>query len=620
MGKFSRDRRDIFYRKAKEQGWRARSAYKLLQIDEKFNILEGVTKAVDLCAAPGSWSQVLSRRLYLGETIEIKPKPKLFYTENEDYVTEETVELVQSKRKKKKLTKGEASGSSQEAKVAPSRNEDVKIVAVDLQPMAPLPGVIQLQGDITEYKTAEAIIGHFEGDQADLVVCDGAPDVTGLHCIDIYIQAQLLLGALHITCNVLKPGGTFVAKIFRAKDCDLLTNQLLMLFEDVVTVKPTSSRASSIEAFVVCRNYKPPTDFDPKLITPFLDVSNKDFSSLSGVNRIIIPFLVCGDVSAYDSDTTYPLQLDGEEPYQYHPPVQPPIAPPYYFVDDPKAKKKNFGQEKIVEDAEVAAEPQSDSSEQEKLHSDDDTTVEIVKTEEQKDEEVSETGEEVVKPPPGGVTNGEAQLPLDVSEKLADLALSNTVDQKTEEENLVNPRIDADFVATTPSTGENEKQSSDQMSVEISKESPPSSVTTDILAEDLRYSASGSSSSSLDDGLSITVAADELSQQSNIKDEETEELASASEDTQEANLATFVDPHFEDLLQKVTKLRQRPSERRFVAQFGSIDTDEESLVFLETLMERLGLNQGSEAYETLILRLLGSGSTKTCTCWAWPSY
>jgi 23S rRNA U2552 (ribose-2'-O)-methylase RlmE/FtsJ len=57
---------------------------------------------VDLCAAPGSWSQVLSRRLYLGETIEIKPKPKLFYTENEDYVTEETVELVQSKRKKKK--------------------------------------------------------------------------------------------------------------------------------------------------------------------------------------------------------------------------------------------------------------------------------------------------------------------------------------------------------------------------------------------------------------------------------------------------------------------------------------------------------------------------------------
>ncbi|KAJ1381896.1 S-adenosyl-L-methionine-dependent methyltransferase [Sesbania bispinosa] len=65
MGKASRDKRDIYYRKAKEEGWRARSAFKLLQIDEEFNIFEGVKRAVDLCAAPGSWSQVLSRKLYL---------------------------------------------------------------------------------------------------------------------------------------------------------------------------------------------------------------------------------------------------------------------------------------------------------------------------------------------------------------------------------------------------------------------------------------------------------------------------------------------------------------------------------------------------------------------------
>ena len=64
-----------------------------------------------------------------------------------------------------------------------------------------------------------------------------------------------------------------------------------------------------LEAFVVCRNYKPPMGFNPKLITPFLDVSNKDFSTLTGVNRVIIPFLVCGDISAFDSDTTYPLQV-----------------------------------------------------------------------------------------------------------------------------------------------------------------------------------------------------------------------------------------------------------------------------------------------------------------------
>lgn len=319
MGKTSKDKRDIYYRKAKEQGWRARSAFKLLQIDEKFNIFDGVTRAVDLCAAPGSWSQVLSRKLYLGETIYIKDKFYLFYNELELSQRLEAQEKPEYKR-----------------------NYNVKIVAVDLQPMSPLPGVIQMQGDITKYSTAQEIIGHFKGDQAELVVCDGAPDVTGLHCMDIYIQAQLLLGALHITCNVLKPGGTFVAKIFRGKDNDLLTNQLLSLFKEVHVVKPSSSRNSSIEAFVVCRQYSPPEGFDPKLLTPYLDISNKDFSTLSGINRVIIPFIVCGDVSAFDSDTTYPLQLEGEKPYKYMSPVQPPISLPYSFQNSSKDDLEHY--------------------------------------------------------------------------------------------------------------------------------------------------------------------------------------------------------------------------------------------------------------------------------------
>jgi tRNA (cytidine32/guanosine34-2'-O)-methyltransferase len=67
MGKSSKDKRDAYYRLAKEEGWRARSAYKLLQLDEEFNLFEGVTRVVDLCAAPGSWSQVLSRVLIKGE-------------------------------------------------------------------------------------------------------------------------------------------------------------------------------------------------------------------------------------------------------------------------------------------------------------------------------------------------------------------------------------------------------------------------------------------------------------------------------------------------------------------------------------------------------------------------
>ena len=124
MGRSSKDKRDIYYRLAKENGWRARSAFKLLQINEQFGIFDGVNRAVDLCAAPGSWSQVLSRELF-------------------------------------KPTDSSLLGR--------------KIVAVDLQRMAPLDNVIQIHGDITKKETADQIIGHFEGEKADLVVCDGAP-------------------------------------------------------------------------------------------------------------------------------------------------------------------------------------------------------------------------------------------------------------------------------------------------------------------------------------------------------------------------------------------------------------------------------------------------------------
>ncbi|XP_069018442.1 tRNA (cytidine(32)/guanosine(34)-2'-O)-methyltransferase [Embiotoca jacksoni] len=286
MGRSSKDKRDIYYRLAKEEGWRARSAFKLLQLDHEFNLFTGVNRAVDLCAAPGSWSQVLSRKLRGRE------------------------------EKGEKGDKGEGG--------------EVKIVAVDLQAMAPLPGVTQIQGDITKVSTAQEIIRHFEGHPADLVVCDGAPDVTGLHDVDEYIQAQLLLAALNITTHVLKPGGTFVAKIFRGKDVTLLYSQLKIFFSGVTCAKPRSSRNSSIEAFVVCQNYSPPEGYVPNMSNPLLDHSyDVDFNQLEGPNRLIVPFLACGDLSAFDSDRTYPLQLDSGKEYQYTPPTQPPIRPPY---------------------------------------------------------------------------------------------------------------------------------------------------------------------------------------------------------------------------------------------------------------------------------------------------
>ena len=106
----------------------------------------------------------------------------------------------------------------------------MKIVAVDLQAMAPLPGVIQMQGDITKLSTSNKIVEHFSGGEADLVVCDGAPDVTGLHDIDEYIQAQLLLAALNITTHVLRQGGTFVAKIFRWVANEHIRCMLFLIF------------------------------------------------------------------------------------------------------------------------------------------------------------------------------------------------------------------------------------------------------------------------------------------------------------------------------------------------------------------------------------------------------
>lgn len=287
MGKTSKDKRDLYYRRAKEEGWRARSAFKLLQINEHFNIFDGVSRVVDLCAAPGSWSQVLSRELNKDE----------------------------------------------------NRSKDAKIVAVDLQPMAPIDGVTCLQADITHPKTLQRILELFGGEPADFVCSDGAPDVTGLHDLDEYIQAQLILSALQLTCCILKPGGTFVAKIFRGRDIDLLYSQLSYLFERVVCAKPRSSRGTSLEAFIVCLGYKPRSGWNPKLR---LDQSTEEFFEDAGIGksyiaedfelpeheeRLIPDFIACGNLEDGDSDASYALNefIDRRDLK----PVQMPTAPPY---------------------------------------------------------------------------------------------------------------------------------------------------------------------------------------------------------------------------------------------------------------------------------------------------
>jgi tRNA (cytidine32/guanosine34-2'-O)-methyltransferase len=352
MGKSSKDKRDAYYRLAKEQGWRARSAFKLLQLDEEFNLFEGVTRVVDLCAAPGSWSQVLSRVLIKGE--------KIGRAGWEDKQARETLE-----QHGQTTTTISGFRSEPEAKQQLQPRENVKIVAIDLQPMSPLEGIVTMRADITHPSTIPLLLKALDPETfdptsvqashpVDLVISDGAPDVTGLHDLDTYVQSQLLWAALNLALCVLKPGGKFVAKIFRGKDVDLLYAQLKIVFERVRVAKPRSSRASSVEAFVVCTGFRPPKGFKASLENPLgagtqlqvpeemklqktlpsrtlrsdgiteLELGSEDEEESKDI-RWIAPFLACGDLSAYDADASYHLPKD----HVVLDPVQPPTAPPY---------------------------------------------------------------------------------------------------------------------------------------------------------------------------------------------------------------------------------------------------------------------------------------------------
>lgn len=359
MGKSSKDKRDAYYRLAKEQGWRARSAFKLLQLDEEFDLFGGVTRVVDLCAAPGSWSQVLSRVLIQGQQVG-----------RAAWEDKRHREILRLRGQGASLDESE----EEEPREAAPR-KDVKIVAIDLQPMSPLEGITCLKADITHPSTIPLLLNALDPDYdqssssteashpVDLVLSDGAPDVTGLHDLDIYVQSQLLWAALNLALCVLKPGGKFVAKIFRGKDVDLLYAQLKIVFENVTVAKPRSSRASSVEAFIVCTNFRPPRGFKASLDNPLgagrkleespthrdeqsfpirtkredgvveLDLGPDPVEALAAdtqgladrSTRWIAPFLACGDLSAFDADASHKLP----EGHVSLDPVQPPTAPPY---------------------------------------------------------------------------------------------------------------------------------------------------------------------------------------------------------------------------------------------------------------------------------------------------
>lgn len=213
---------------------------------------------MDLCAAPGSWCQVLAQKLGSAKAA----------------LTNNGKDSNHKHHRNNKNNNDSNESDGDPIQRGDGKQKEVRIVGVDLQEMAPIEGVHLIQGDITSTDTANQIISYFDGRPAELVVCDGAPDVTGLHEVDEYVQAQLLLAALNITTHVLGPGGSFVAKIFRGECFELLKQQLQLFFHSVHCFKPLSSRAKSAEAFVVCMGFSKPADYTPTLFSAIPDASS----------------------------------------------------------------------------------------------------------------------------------------------------------------------------------------------------------------------------------------------------------------------------------------------------------------------------------------------------------
>lgn len=192
---------DPYVAKAKAEGYRARSAYKLIEMDDRYHLLRPGDRVVDLGAAPGGWSEVAAERVR-------------------------------------------------------SADADPRVVAVDCLGMDPLPGVTVLKLDFLAGDAPDAIRAALGGRQADVVLSDMAAPTTGHRPTDHLRTTLLGEAAAEFARTVLRPGGHFVTKVFQGGAGADLLNALKRDYERVHHVKPPASRAGSVELYLVAKGFR----------------------------------------------------------------------------------------------------------------------------------------------------------------------------------------------------------------------------------------------------------------------------------------------------------------------------------------------------------------------------